>query len=65
MNRYTVTLQTDDTRVFEVTVKADGFSECDDRVMFWRRGWLGIFRRNVHYIAKATLVSVIGKPENE
>lgn len=65
MNRYTVTLQTNDTRIFEVVIKADGFSENCNRVMFWRRSWMGILRRNVHYIAKSVLVSVLTKAENE
>lgn len=65
MNRYEVRFQSDDKRVWEVTVKADGMCETDDLVIFWRKGWLGLFRYNAHFIAKAMFVSAIGKPENK
>lgn len=60
MNRYKVMLQSDDQRVFEVTVKADGITDDGYFVKFWRKwGPLGLFRYNVHYIGGDALLSVI------
>lgn len=61
MNRYDVTFQSDDGRVWQVTVRADGITESRDLVIFWR-GWM---RRRVHFIAKDALISVIADKDNK
>lgn len=64
MNRYKVRFQTADSRVWEVTVKADGVSDDGYLVKFWRRwGPFGLLRYKAHYISVETLVSVICEGE--
>ena len=66
MNRYDVRFQSNDNRVWEVTLKADGISETDYLVKFWRRfGPWKLFRYTAHFINKDMLISVVGKPENK
>lgn len=63
MNRYTIRFETQDKRVFECVVSADGISDKDDTIRFWR--WWGPFRYNAHFISKVCLISVIGDPDNQ
>jgi len=61
-----VRFQSSDDRVWEVTVKADGISESDYLVKFWRRfGPFGWFRYDAHFIAREMFISAVGKPENK
>lgn len=59
MNIYKVRFMSDDHRLWEVRVRADGISEREDVIVFWK-GW---FHRNVHFIAKEAFVSAICEKE--
>ena len=59
-NKYKVHLQSEDQRLFEVAVKADGMTDRDGLIVFWRRcGLFGWFRSTVHFVHKDALISVI------
>jgi hypothetical protein len=62
MNKYELRIESQDGITWQVTVKADGFSEQGDVIVFWCGRW---FRRNVHMIAKQSLICVIGDRGNK
>lgn len=59
MNIYKVRFQSEDHRLWEVIVKADGISLGNDIVFFWK----GIFRRKVHAVSKKAFIAALCEKE--